>query len=126
MRTAPNRDSTVRQSASLEGTSWRLEDLGGAGVIDNVQATLEFLAGGKVAGKGSCNRFFATATISGATLTIGGIGSTRMACPPALMNQESKYLEALGKSQRYQIPGTALLIMFGGGEKPLRFARTGQ
>ncbi len=113
-------------SPSLEGTSWRLEDLGGAGVIDNIEATLEFLAGGKVAGKGSCNRFFGTATISGPSLTIGGIGSTRMACPPALMDQESKYLAALGKSQRFQMQGTTLLINFGGGEKPLRFVRAGQ
>jgi hypothetical protein len=33
----------------LEGTSWRLEDLAGAGVIDNVEATLEFPEVGKAA-----------------------------------------------------------------------------
>ena len=112
--------------ASLEGTSWRLEDLGGAGVIDNVEATLEFLAGGKVAGKGSCNRFFGTSTMNGASLTMSQMGSTRMACAPALNDQESKYLAALGNAQRYQLQGSTLLITYGGSDKPLRFVRGGQ
>ena len=48
-------------AGSLEGTTSRVEDLGGAGVIDNAEATLEFLVGGGVAGKRSCIRFFGTA-----------------------------------------------------------------
>ena len=112
--------------ASLEGTSWRLEDLGGAGVIANVEATLEFLAGGKVAGKGTCNRFFGTLTTNGASLTMSQMGSTRMACTPALNDQESKYLAALGHAQRYQLQGSTLLLTYSGSDKPLRFVRAGQ
>jgi hypothetical protein len=35
---------------SLAGSEWLLEDLGGLGVIDNIQATLTFPEAGKVAG----------------------------------------------------------------------------
>lgn len=43
--------------ANLNGTQWSLEDLGGKPVIAGSRATLTFLAAGKVAGNGSCNRF---------------------------------------------------------------------
>jgi hypothetical protein len=40
------------EPGGLQGTTWRLEDLGGAGVLDGAEATLEFPAAGKVAGRG--------------------------------------------------------------------------
>jgi putative lipoprotein len=55
--------------AVLLGTAWRLEDLRGMGVVDRVEATLEFPEKGKVAGKGSCNRFFGTIEISGSAIS---------------------------------------------------------
>ena len=110
-------------ATSLEGTAWRLEDLGGAGVVDRIEATIEFLVGGKVAGKGSCNRFFGTATVNGPTLTLSQMGSTRMACTPAVNDQETKYLKALEQAQRYAVQGSTLLITYSGSDKPLRFVR---
>jgi heat shock protein HslJ len=109
---------------NLSGSEWLLEDLDGTGVIDNAQATLSFPEKGKIAGKGSCNRFFGTADISGDHLKFGALGSTRMACPEAIMNQESKYLAALQASQRFEWKDPYLLIYYTGSEKPLRFTRT--
>ncbi|MGH9258548.1 MAG: META domain-containing protein [Acidimicrobiales bacterium] len=103
------------------GTSWRLEDLGGAGVIDNVEVTLEFPEAGKVAGKASCNRFFGTAEVAGGSIKLSPLGTTRMACPEALLNQEGKYLKALQDAERFTLEGTALLVYSRGMEKPLRF-----
>jgi putative lipoprotein len=77
------------------GTAWVLEDLAGAGVMDYVRATLEFPEPGKVAGNGSCNRFFGSAPVTGDRLTVSPLGATRMACPEAVMNQESRYFQAL-------------------------------
>ncbi len=71
-------------------------DIQGGGVIGNVQSTMRIDAGGKVTGSGGCNRLFGTATVGGNSLAFGGIGTTRMACPPAVMQQESKFLGALG------------------------------
>jgi hypothetical protein len=52
----------------LSSTSWLLEDLAGTGVVDNVQATLEFTEAGMVSGNGSCNRFGGTVNISGSSM----------------------------------------------------------
>jgi putative lipoprotein len=111
------------EGGRLLGTAWRLEDLGGAGVVDRTQATLEFAEDGKISGNGSCNRFFGTASISGDIIKISPLGSTRMACiEEAFGAQEAKYLKALGDAERFTRDGSALLIYFKGSAKPLRFA----
>jgi heat shock protein HslJ len=107
----------------LVGTEWLLEDLGGAGVIDRVQATLALPSAEKIAGRGSCNRFFGKAEIQGDSIKLGSIGATRMACPEAVMNQETKYLKALEAATRFELKEPYLLIHSTGLEKPLRFTR---
>lgn len=110
-------------SPDLAGTAWRLEDLAGAGVVDRVEATLEFPETGRVAGKGSCNHFFGSVEISGASISFGQIGSTRMACVEAVMNQETTYLAALQAAERFKLEGDTLLIHARGLDRPLRFIR---
>jgi heat shock protein HslJ len=110
-------------SFSLSGSEWLLEDLAGSGVIDQIQATLSFPEAGKVAGNASCNRFFGPAEISGKNIKLGPLGSTRMACPEAVMNQETKYLNALQAAERYEWKDPYLLIYSAGFNKPLRFTR---
>jgi heat shock protein HslJ len=107
----------------LAGSEWLLEDLGGSGVIDNVQATLAFPEAGKVSGNGSCNRFFGPAALSGNVVKLGPLGAARMACPEAVMNQETKYLNALQTAGRFEWTGSYLLLHCKGFEKPLRFTR---
>jgi putative lipoprotein len=107
--------------ARLWGTAWVLEDLAGAGVMDYVRATLEFPQSGKVAGNGSCNRFFGSATMAGDRLTVSPLSATRMACPEAVMNQESRYLQALQGATRFTLDGPWLLVHSAGLEQPLRF-----
>src|SRR5262245_13056865 len=110
--------------ASLEGTKWRLEDLGGAGVVPKVEATIEFMDSGRVAGKGSCNRFFGTATISGESIHFGPIGSTKMACLDTVVSrQETNYFTALEGAEKYTRQDSTLLIYYKGSDKPLRFAQ---
>jgi heat shock protein HslJ len=92
-------------------------------VIDRIQATLAFPEAGKVEGNGSCNRFFGPVKISGDTIKLGPLASSRMACPEAVMNQESKYLNALQSAERFEWKDSHLLIYCRDFEKPLRFAR---
>jgi heat shock protein HslJ len=107
----------------LWGTSWLLEDIGGAGVIDYAQATLEFPEAGKVADRGSCNRFFGSVQVTGRSIAVGPLGTTRMAGAEAVMNQETKYLKALQSAERYELDGAFLLVHAKGMERPLRFTR---
>jgi heat shock protein HslJ len=120
--TVPNQAPTP--AINLVGTEWRLEDLGGAGIIDNSQATLVFPEAGRVAGNGSCNRFTGSLTLSGETMKISPLASTRMACAAeAVSNQEMKYLKALEGAMRYEWKDPYLLIYSEGMEKPLRFEK---
>ena len=105
----------------LEGTTWRLTDLGGADVLGRVEATLEFPEAGRISGNGSCNRFFGTVVISGESIQIGILGSTRMACPEEVGLQEENYFRALEGAERLRFSGSTLLIECAGLEQPLRF-----
>ena len=108
---------------SLSGSEWLLEDLGGSGVVEDIQATLAFPEAGKVAGFGSCNRFFGSVETDGDAMKLGPLGSTRMACPEVVMHQETKYLKALQAAERFEWKAPYLLIYCKGFEKPLRYTR---
>ena len=110
--------------APLVGSEWQLEDLGGRGVLDRVQATLAFPEAGRVAGNSSCNRFFGSYTLMQDRVAFGQLGGTRMACPEAVADQETRYLDALQKAQRLEVQGRTMLMHVQGLDKPLRFART--
>ena len=107
----------------LEGTSWQLEDLGGAGIVDKAAATLEFNQDGKIEGHGSCNRFSGTADVSGSTIRIGPVAATLMGCGDAVMNQEKKYFDALRNAERFTLEDSTLQIFYKDSERPLRFVR---
>jgi heat shock protein HslJ len=108
---------------NLWGTSWRLVDLAGSGVLDRANATLAFPEAGKARGNASCNRFRAAVTIQGETITFGPLATTRKACSEAVMNQESRYLAALREANRFRVDGPFLYIYTTGRQQPLRFIR---
>jgi heat shock protein HslJ len=110
--------------APLVGSEWQLEDLGGRGVLDRVQATLAFPEAGRVAGNSSCNRFFGSYTLMQDRVAFGQLGGTRMACAEAVNEQETRYLDALQKAQRLEVQGRTMLMHVQGLDKPLRFTRT--
>jgi heat shock protein HslJ len=113
---------TKKAAIDLLGTEWLLENLEG-GSPDHGRATLAFPEAGKVAGNGSCNRFFGPAEIKGDAIRLGPLASTRMACAEQAMDQEAKYLEALQAAERFEWKDQYLLIHCKGHEAPLRFTR---
>jgi putative lipoprotein len=105
----------------LEGPTWLAENIKGGGVIDNAQTTLVFASGGRVTGSGGCNRLFASANIGGDLIAFGGIGTTRMACAPALMDQEQKFQGALAATRTFRFDGPYLRFFDAGGAELVRF-----
>ncbi len=96
----------------LLGQEWKIESIAGGGVIDNSHATLHFLANGRLAGSATCNRILGSyASEDNKQLRIEQVGSTMMACPEALMNQERKLLQLLPKVQRYRIDASGALVL---------------
>ncbi|MBW4692542.1 MAG: META domain-containing protein [Lyngbya sp. HA4199-MV5] len=106
-------------------TEWFLEDLNGTGVVDNLQTTFRFNGRDRVTGQGGCNRYTAQAQLMGDRFTVGAIASTKKLCPPAVMDQENRYFQALQTAERVSVSlnGTSLLVYSRGIEAPLRFTR---
>lgn len=101
---------------TLVGGEWFVEDIGGAGIIDNTVPSLLFSSDGRVSGSATCNRIINTfetadAESQAGELTLGPLGTTMMACPEALMNQEQKMLELLSRIQRYDITEDGALVL---------------
>jgi heat shock protein HslJ len=107
----------------LLGSAWQLEDLAGKAPLPVVEVTLEFPDTGKVIGRASCNRFFGDARFDGASISLGALGATRMACADAVNQQETEYLRLLQAAERYEFDGATLRIYSKGTVAPLRFTR---
>jgi heat shock protein HslJ len=112
---------------ALAGTEWTLEDLGGSGVLDNAQATLlfskDYPTDGKISGNGSCNKFSGTAKLDAGQFSVGPLATTRMACAPAVDDQETRYLKALQGAERLAFNGPYLFLYAKDLERPLRFIK---
>ncbi|MDK2768302.1 MAG: META domain-containing protein [Sphingomonas sp.] len=101
----------------LQAGEWRIQKIAGASVIDNSPATLMFDHQGQLSGNASCNKLIASYTVQGDKLTISPVGTTRMACPPAFMNQERRLVDLLGKVTRYDIDGSGALVLTSASEE---------
>jgi heat shock protein HslJ len=101
--------ASMNANISLTGTSWWVEDIAGKGVIDMSHTTIEFPEEGKVAGDAGCNRYFGGVEIAGSNMKVGALASTRKMCPPALMDQETNFFQAMGKVASWEIAETGLL-----------------
>lgn len=96
----------VKSSAVLPlplSGSWLTEAIHNRGVIDDLQTVLEITADGKVSGSSGCNRISGKVAIDGSQMSFGPIMSTKMACAPAIMDQEIKFLAALEATRLWRI-----------------------
>lgn len=115
--------ATPEPEPSIVG-SWLAEDIGGAGVIDDLQTTLTVAADGAVNGHGGCNGFGGTATIAGDSVSFGPLAGTMMACAEAIMNQENSFHAALGKTASFRIDAAQgkLFLLEANGAELVRLA----
>ncbi|MGB3614878.1 MAG: META domain-containing protein, partial [Elainellaceae cyanobacterium] len=87
-------------------------ETGAVPLAEATEITAEFTGDG-VSGNGGCNRYTGSVTVDGNSLTTGPIAATRRACPPPVSDQEFRYFEALGASERYSFsPDGELLIEY--------------
>jgi heat shock protein HslJ len=101
-------------AALLMGAEWVVESIDGAEIAAGSRATLTFDADGRVAGNTSCNQYSGPYRLTGEGISVGEVVSTRKACADALMNQERKFLGALGAVDRFEIDPSGGLILRGG------------
>lgn len=108
----------------LTGVVWLAEDIGGGGVVDNVRSTLQIDASGKVSGSGGCNRLMSSAKVVGEKITFAPPATTRMMCPPAILDQEQKFLQALQKARAYKIEDPFLRLLGEDGVELVRLIKS--
>jgi heat shock protein HslJ len=121
---APTSQNSVAGALpNLTGTKWLAEDIDGCGVIDNAQSTVEFVAADRIAGRGGCNQFSGNVRLEGTKIQVSPLISTKMACVPALMDQESRFLQALQAARSLQLEETKLLVLDEAGATRLRLDR---
>jgi heat shock protein HslJ len=104
---------------------WLAEDIDGGGVIDRLQTTLTIRDDGMVNGMGGCNSYAGSAHFDATTIKFLPLVSTRMACSPAVMNQEAKFHAALGKARGWRIDEAQrkLILLDRHGYDVIRFSR---
>lgn len=99
--------------ADLGGTEWVLRQLArDEPAPPEPEITLVF-EGDRIAGTSGCNRYFAgieeDSDLSG-QISVGAIGSTRMACEDDVMALESRFLERLEAVSRYDFVAVKLAL----------------
>jgi putative lipoprotein len=110
-------------SSGTMGEEWLAEDIGGRGVLDNVRTAIVIDARGEVTGSGGCNRLRGAVQTDGNSLTFGTMAMTRMVCPPAVMDQEGKFLRALDLTREFRLDGPYLKFLDRDGTELVRFTR---
>ncbi|HET7230130.1 MAG TPA: META domain-containing protein [Longimicrobium sp.] len=116
--TAP---SAGEQAVALENTTWTLVDVGGqaARPIGSLAGpTLRLDAAEKRAsGNAGCNQYGGSYTLSGGSLQLGPLASTRRACvDEALTRQETAFLRALDETRSWRITDGALILSSASGQ----------
>jgi heat shock protein HslJ len=125
---APNVRPPLEETPSLGaiGGTWTLVSYGDPAapstVLDGTSINLTIDSLG-VSGSAGCNRYFGGYAYAENTISFAALGSTRMACEPAIMAQEAAYLAALGSAATFEIGGDTLRIVYAGGV--LTFERGG-
>lgn len=107
----------VASPATLEGTYWRLREMGGQPVSPGSAATLPHIAlhhdTSRVAGFGGCNRFFGQYSLSGNDITITPMGGSRGSCGDA-DELERTFIRTLASATRFRIDGSHLVLILDG------------
>ncbi len=101
--------------SELENATWQLQQyLGDTGQMQQASAYAVISAtfkDGKLSGNAGCNNYFGSyAEAHDQAIRFSKTGSTRMACPPPVMQQEHTYLSLLSAVSSYQIQDERLMF----------------
>lgn len=84
---------------TLEGTHWRVAEIGGRRTPSSGDYLIEF-SGSQIDGRFGCNRWHGTYAVSAGVLTASQVISTKMACPGIAMTFENQGLSVLDRPMR--------------------------
>ncbi|MBO9587210.1 META domain-containing protein [Devosia sp.] len=96
---------------NLINTTWTVTSIGGSPIIGAQPLTLAIAADLRVDGHAGCNSYFTQATMDETRLQFAPPASTRMACQPDIMNQESAFFSALVAVNGYETSADSLRLL---------------
>jgi heat shock protein HslJ len=107
---------TPQPQASLTGVPWRVQSVnngrgGVASVVVGTRLSVTFGDDGIVSGETGCNAFRGSYTVTGTTIELGQLITTRRACTSeAAGAQEQAFLAALASSTHLELSGDRLTL----------------
>jgi heat shock protein HslJ len=109
VKTVPPKEQT------LVGTNWSLESFHTGDAVSSVMAgttiTAVFNKDGTITGSAGCNQYFASYTVTGTSLQVSQVGSTKMYCTTeGVMQQEGTYLTLIGQAKTFTTNGDRLTL----------------
>jgi uncharacterized membrane protein/heat shock protein HslJ len=109
------------QEPMLTNKKWVLQSFGTMGLeekpLPDTEISITFSLDGRLHGSGGCNRYFSAYEIkSDNSLIIKQIGSTRMACPQKIMDQEMRYFRSLQNVSTFKLEEQYLQLFIGKGD----------
>lgn len=117
-------DTASPPTPTLTGTRWCIENAGGSAVADASVTELRIEFDGRVSGTTGCNNFTGNATLEGTSLSFSPLATTRRACEPRLMSQESDILHGLNLVRSFAFADDGRVdLLDAGGQTALRLAR---
>lgn len=92
------------------GQTFQAMSLGSEPFATEALPSLSVMADGRITGSTGCNRFFGKAEFSGATLRIGDLGMTRMACFDGAGLNERRFTSALAAATGWRVDASRLIL----------------
>lgn len=109
----------------LPGTEWELQSYSDGDAVVSGQdistITLKFDDDENLSGFSGVNTYFGTYTLDADVISIGPLGSTKMAGPYSLMELENSYLELLSSATEVRLEGDTLRFIDTNGNVVLEF-----
>ncbi|WP_330475169.1 META domain-containing protein [Terrabacter sp. C0L_2] len=93
----------------VAGTSWVVEELGGAATVPP-KPQLSFGDDGRVSGSTGVNRLMGRYEVTDGLLRVADAATTRVAGPPDAMEQEQRLLALLDAPQAFVVSGDRLEV----------------
>jgi len=103
-------DNAVTSAQDIIDTAWRPTNIGEMRLQEDSNMIVQFKTGASLVGHSGCNRFFGDYEISAGVLSIGLLGTTRMACPEPVNSFEISFMEALQSARTLSRTETRLVM----------------
>jgi heat shock protein HslJ len=114
---------SLAANTALAGSTWHPNFIHASAVPSGERIYLAFKPDGQVVGNGSCNHFFSVYTITGNSIQIGPILSTKKGCP-GKFELETAFFSALQAARTYQRDDHMLVLFDESGQELARFVET--